>query len=285
MNFPHLRFLLPILAVSLCGQQVDENLLKAFTWRSVGPAGAGGRVVDISVAGDSPQQIYFATGGGGVWKSSSEGTTWEPIFEHQNVGAIGAVAADPSNPDTVWVGTGEANARNSVSWGDGVYKSTDGGKTWKHVGLKDSQHIGRIRIDPRNPDVVYVAALGHLWGPNQERGVFKTVDGGLTWTHSLAINADTGAVDLVMDPRDSNTLYAAAYEVRRDGFAGGDPGKQWGPGSGIYKTTDGGRNWRKLSQGLPRSIWGASGWRSRPAIRRWFMRWCRRRPRLRWERR
>ena len=139
MNFSHLRFLLPILAVSLCGQPVDENLLKAFTWRSVGPAGAGGRVVDISVAGDSPQQIYFATGGGGVWKSSSEGTTWEPIFEHQNVGAIGAVAADPSNPDTVWVGTGEANARNSVSWGDGVYKSTDGGKTWKHVGLKEDR--------------------------------------------------------------------------------------------------------------------------------------------------
>jgi len=258
MNFP--RLILPVaLAVSVWGQQFDENLLKAFTWRSVGPAGAGGRVVDLSVAGDTPQKIYFATGGGGVWKSSSEGTTWEPIFEHENVGAIGAVAADPSNPDTVWVGTGEANARNSVSWGDGVYKSTDGGKTWKHLGLKDSQHIGRIRIDPRNPDVVYVAALGHMWGPNQERGVFKTTDGGLTWTHSLAITADTGVVDLAMDPRDSNTLYAAAYEMRRDGFAGGDPGKQWGPGSGIYKTTDGGRNWRKLSSGLPRGDLGRIG--------------------------
>ncbi len=249
---------LPILAVSLLAQQFDESLLKHFTWRSVGPAGAGGRVVDISVAGD-PARIYIATGGGGVWKSTSEGTTWEPIFEHESVGAIGAVAADPSNPDTIWVGTGEANARNSVSWGDGVYKSTDGGKSWKRMGLKDSQHIGRIRVDPRNSDIVYVAALGHLWGPNKERGVFKTTDGGLTWTQSLTINQDTGAVDLAMDPGDSNTLYAAAYEVRRDGFAGGDPGKQWGPGSGIYKTSDGGRNWRKLSQGLPPGDLGRIG--------------------------
>jgi photosystem II stability/assembly factor-like uncharacterized protein len=257
--FKRLYFVLPLLAVCLRAQQFDENLLKAFTWRSVGPAGAGGRVVDISVAGDSPQKIYIATGGGGVWKTSSQGTTWEPIFEHESVGAIGAVAADPSNPDTIWVGTGEANPRNSVSWGDGVYKSTDGGKSWKHLGLKDSQHIGRIRIDPRNPDVVYVAVLGHLWGPNAERGVFKTTDGGLTWTHSLTINSDTGAVDLAMDPHDSNTLYAAAYEVRRDGFPGGDPGKQWGPGSGIYKTTDGGRNWKKLSNGLPRGDLGRIG--------------------------
>jgi photosystem II stability/assembly factor-like uncharacterized protein len=258
-----------VFTFSLDGQQLDENLLKHFAWRSVGPAGAGGRVVDISVAGDSPQQIYIATGGGGVWKSVNEGTTWEPIFEHEGVGAIGAVAADPSNPDVVWVGTGEANPRNSVSWGDGVYKSSDGGKTWKNLGLKDTQHIGRIRIDPRNPDVVYVAALGHIWGPNKDRGVFKTTDGGLTWKQSLTINDDTGVVDLVMDPLDSNTLYAAAYEMRRDGFAGGDPGKQWGPGSGIYKTTDGGRNWRKLSEGLPRGDMGRIGLAvapSRPSV-------------------
>jgi photosystem II stability/assembly factor-like uncharacterized protein len=249
---------LPLLAVCLCAQTFDEDLLKHFTWRSVGPAGAGGRVVDISVSGD-PARIYIATGGGGVWKTSNEGTTWAPIFEHESVGAIGAVAADPSNPDTVWVGTGEVNPRNSVSWGDGIYKSTDGGKKWTRMGLQDSQHIGRIRIDPRNPDVVYVAALGHIWGPNKERGVFKTTDGGLTWGQSLAINQDTGVVDLTMDPGDPNTLYAAAYEVRRDGFAGGDPGKQWGPGSGIYKTSDGGRNWRKLSQGLPPGDLGRIG--------------------------
>jgi photosystem II stability/assembly factor-like uncharacterized protein len=260
-SFTMLKYARLVLAFTfaLHAQQFDENLLKHFNWRSVGPAGAGGRVVDISVAGDSPQKIYIATGGGGVWRTTNEGTTWEPIFEHEHVGAIGAVAADPSNPDTIWAGTGEANPRNSVSWGDGVYKSTDGGKTWRNMGLKDSQHIGRIRIDPRNPDVVYVAALGHIWGPNQERGVFRTIDGGLTWTHTLAINNDTGVVDLAMDPHDSNTLYAAAYEVRRDGFAGGDPGKQWGPGGGIYKTTDGGRNWRKLSQGLPRLELGRIG--------------------------
>src|SRR5579862_197894 len=158
------RSFLLLFTLSLYGQQFDENLLKHFAWRSVGPAGAGGRVVDISSAGDSPQKIYIATGGGGVWRTVNEGTTWEPIFEHENVGAIGAVAADPSNPDVIWVGTGEANPRNSVSWGDGVYKSTDGGKTWAHLGLENTRHISRIRIDPRNPDVAYVAALGHIWG-------------------------------------------------------------------------------------------------------------------------
>ena len=142
--FSTLRVILPMLAVSLWGQQFDENLLKHFTWRSVGPAGAGGRVVDISVAGD-PARIYIATGGGGVWKSTNEGTTWEPIFDHESVGAIGAVAADPSNPDTVWVGTGEANARNSVSWGDGVYKSTNGGKSWTRMW---AQGFAAYRTDP-----------------------------------------------------------------------------------------------------------------------------------------
>jgi len=259
-----LALILSALALSLWAQPFDQDLLKHFTWRSVGPAGAGGRVVDISVSGN-PARIYIATGGGGVWKSANEGTTWEPIFEHESVGAIGAVAADPSNPDTVWVGTGEANPRNSVSWGDGIYKTTDGGKAWHRMGLQDSHHIGRIRIDPRNSDVVYVAALGHIWGANKQRGVYKTTDGGLTWTQSLAINDDTGVVDLAMDPGDPNTLYAAAYEVRRDGFAGGDPGKQWGPGSGIYKTSDGGRNWRKLTQGLPKGDLGRIGLAAAPS--------------------
>ena len=152
-----------------------------------------------------------------------------------------------------------SNPRNSVSWGDGVYKSTNGGKSWTNVGLKDTRHIGRIVIDPRNPNVVYVGALGHLWGPNKERGVFKTTDGGQTWTSSLFINADTGVSDLAIDPFDGNTIYAAAYEVRRDGFAGGDPGKGWGPGSGIYKTTDAGRTWRKLTDGLPSGDLGRIG--------------------------
>jgi photosystem II stability/assembly factor-like uncharacterized protein len=252
--------LLAVAVISLLrSQQLDTDLLKHFAWRSVGPSGAGGRTVDIAVAGDAPRRIYIATATGGIWKSTSEGTIWEPIFEHQSVSAMGAIAVDPGNPDTIWAGTGEPNPRNSVSWGDGVYKSTDGGKSWTNTGLKESQHIGRIRIDPRNPDVVYVAALGHVWGPNKERGVFKTTDGGLTWTVSLFVNQDTGVVDLAMDPGDSNTLYAAAYEVRRDGFAGGNPAKQWGPGSAIYKTSDGGRNWKKLTQGLPPGPLGRIG--------------------------
>ena len=216
-------------------------------------------MVDIVVAGESPRIIYAATGSGGIWKSPNEGTTWEPIFDHEGVAAMGAVAVDAANPETIWAGSGEANPRNSVSWGNGVYKSTNGGRSWTNMGLADSRHIGRIRVDPRNADTVYVAALGHIWGPNKERGVFKTTDGGVTWSNSLFINEDTGVVDLTMDPNDSNTLYAAAYEVRRDGFPGGDPEKGWGPGSGIYKTTNGGRTWRKLAQGLPTGPLGRIG--------------------------
>ncbi len=238
---------------------VDQPLLAHFTWRSVGPAGAGGRVSDVAVASGSPQQIYVAFATGGLWKSSSEGTAWTPIFDHEGVSSIGDIAIDPSNSDTVWVGTGEVNPRNSVSWGDGVYKTADGGRTWSHLGLENTHHIGRVVVDPRNPDVVYVAALGHIWGPSRDRGVYKTSDGGRTWTSSLFINQDTGVVDLAMDPGDSNTLYAAAYEVRRDRFAGGDPDKGWGPGSAIYKTTDAGRSWRKLTRGLPDGPLGRIG--------------------------
>jgi len=238
---------------------IDEALLKHFAWRSVGPAGAGGRIVDIAVGGESPRRIYVASATGGLWKSTNEGTSWEPLFDRESVASIGDVTVDPTNPDTVWIGSGEVNPRNSVSWGDGVYKSTNGGKTWTNVGLKDTRHIGRIVIDPRNPNVVYVGALGHLWGPNKDRGVFKTTDGGQTWTSSLFINADTGVSDLAMDPFDGNTIYAAAYEVRRDGFPGGDPEKGWGPGSGIYKTTDAGRTWRKLTEGLPPGDLGRIG--------------------------
>ena len=170
-------------------QQADDALLKHFNWRSVGPAGAGGRVVDIAVGGESPRRIYVAAATGGLWKSTNEGTSWEPVFDHESAQSIGDVTVDPTNADVVWVGSGEVNPRNSVSWGDGVYKSTNGGKTWTNVGLKDTRHIGRIVVDPRNPNTVYVGALGHLWGPNKERGVFKTIDGGQTWTSSLFINA------------------------------------------------------------------------------------------------
>jgi photosystem II stability/assembly factor-like uncharacterized protein len=248
-----------LFATSAHAQQVDEAFLKTFAWRSVGPAGSGGRIVDIAVAGESPQRIYVAAATGGVWKSLNQGTSWEPIFERERVASVGDIAVDPHNPDTIWVGTGEANPRNSVSWGDGVYKSTNGGKTWTNVGLKDSQHIGRIVVDPRNPNTVYVGVLGHIWGASKERGVFKTSDGGQTWTSILFVNADTGVIDLAIDPVDSNTLYAATWEMRRDAFPGGDPGKGWGPGSGIHKTSDGGRTWRKLTSGLPAGDLGRIG--------------------------
>jgi len=252
-------FVVCLFLATLGNAQLDESVLKNLAWRNVGPAGAGGRVVDFAVAGDWPYHIYAATGSGGLFKSTNNGVTWEPIFDRQSSNSIGDVAVDPNNPDVVWVGTGEANARNSVSWGDGVYKSTDGGKTWTNVGLKDSHHIGRIVVDPRNPNTVYVAALGHLWGPNEDRGLFKTTDGGRTWTKTLFIDQDTGFVDVAMDFFDSNTLYAAAYQVRRDGFAGGDPGTGWGPGSGIYKTTDAGRTWKKVIKGLPTGDLGRIG--------------------------
>jgi photosystem II stability/assembly factor-like uncharacterized protein len=191
--------------------------------------------------------------------------TWENIFDTQNTASIGDVAVSPDDPNVIWLGTGEANNRQSSSWGDGIYKSTDGGKTWKHMGLADSHHVGRIVVNPRNTDVVYVAAVGHLWGPNRERGVFRTTDGGLTWTNTLYINEDTGVSDLVMDPSNERILYAAAYQRRRSGwgFNGG------GPHSGIYKTVDGGRTWTKLTTGLPKGDTGRIGldvYRSNPNI-------------------
>jgi photosystem II stability/assembly factor-like uncharacterized protein len=252
--------LLSLLAAAGAGAQpADDNpLLQSLTWRSIGPVGAGGRIVDLAVVGEFPHRIYAAAATGGLWKTSNNGLTWEPIFDNQSTNSIGDVAAVSSAPDTVWVGTGEANVRNSVSWGDGVYKTTDGGRTWSHMGLKDSHHIGRIVIDPRRPDTVYVAAAGRLWGPNKERGLFKTTDGGLTWTPSLFIDQNTGVIDVAMDPHDSNTLYAAAYQ-RRQTHVGGPPAQTTGPGSGIFKTTDAGRTWRKLTSGLPTRDLGRIG--------------------------
>ncbi len=236
-------------------QTITEALFKSLQFRALGPAIMGGRIDDFAVAANNPHIIYVATASGGVWKTSNNGTTWEPLFDNQPVSSIGDVTLAPSNPDIVWVGTGEANNRQSSSWGNGVYKSTDGGKTWEHVGLKDSHHIGRIVIHPQNPDIVYVAATGHLWGPNQERGLYKTTDGGKTWTNTKFINEDTGFIDVAMDPSEPETLYAAAYQRRRTsfGFNGG------GPGSGLYKTTDGGATWTKLANGLPAGDAGRIG--------------------------
>lgn len=224
-----------------------ESATANLKMRAIGPAIMGGRVDDIAVAETDPKTIYIGAAAGGLWKSTDGGMTWTSLFDSQPNPSIGAVAVAPSNPSVVWVGTGEANNRQSASWGDGVFKSTDGGKTWSHMGLDDTQAIGRVVIDPTNPDIVYIAAVGHLWGANSERGLFKTSDGGKTWNKVLFINDDTGVTDVAIDPQSPTTLYAAAYERRRTvwGFNGG------GPGSGIYKSTDGGVTWTKLSTNLP----------------------------------
>jgi photosystem II stability/assembly factor-like uncharacterized protein len=227
------------------------RLFDALPARCLGPANMGGRVVDVAVVESRPATLYVATASGGLWKTTNNGSTWDAVFEREASVSLGAVAVAPSNPEIVWVGTGEANPRNSVAWGDGVYKSTDGGKTWHNQGLRDTQHIGRVVIHPTNPDIVYVAALGHVWGPNKERGLYKTTDGGTTWQRSKYLDTDTGFVDLVMDPSDPDTLYAAAYRVRRDAFSGGNPVEQTGPLAGLYRTTDGGATWKRLSSGLP----------------------------------
>jgi photosystem II stability/assembly factor-like uncharacterized protein len=237
----------------------DPRLLEALPARSLGPANMSGRIVDVAVVEKRPSTMYVASASGGLWKTVNNGTTWDPVFDGQPVLSLGAVAVSQSNPDVVWVGTGEANPRNSVSPGSGVYKSTDGGKTWALMGLRDTQHVGRIVVHPTNPEVVYVAALGHVWAPNRERGLYKTTDGGKTWQLSKFLGDDTGFIDVAMDPSEPDTLYAAAWQVRRDAFAGGNPAVQTGPGSGLYRTTDGGKTWDRMTAGLPMRPLGRCG--------------------------
>jgi photosystem II stability/assembly factor-like uncharacterized protein len=242
-----------------------EDLLNHLQFRAIGPANMGGRIDDFAVVENNPSTFYVGAATGGVWKTTNSGITWEPIFDDAGSPSIGDIAIAPSDPNVIWVGTGEPNNRQSSSWGDGIYRSLDGGKTWQNQGLRDSKHIGRVMIDPRDPNVVYVAALGHLWGPNKERGVYKTTDGGRTWAQSLFVNEDTGATDIAIDPQSPWTLYAAMYQRRRTpfGFNGG------GPGSGIYKTVDGGATWKKLTRDLPDGVTGRIGldiYRSNPAI-------------------
>ncbi|MBZ5559097.1 MAG: glycosyl hydrolase [Acidobacteriia bacterium] len=236
----------------------DPTLFGGLHWRGIGPANTGGRIDDFAIArmAGVPDAIYVAAASGGVFKSTNQGTSWTAVFDRVDaMMSIGAIAVAPSNPNVVWAGTGEANNRQSSSWGDGVYKSTDAGRTWRAMGLRDTRHIGRVIVHPENPDIAYVAAVGHLWGSNSERGVFKTIDGGATWTKSLFVDDNTGATDLVIDPRNPDTLYAAMYQRQRKawGFNGG------GPGSGIYRTRDGGATWTRLTKGLPSSDKGRIG--------------------------
>lgn len=230
--------------------------IQALKPRNIGPTTMGGRITNLAVYEKEPRIFYVATAGGGLWKTTSAGTKFEPLFQYENTVALGAVTIDQDNPDVVWVGTGEENSRNSISWGDGVYKSVDGGKTWAHLGLENTQVISTILVHPKNKDVVYVAALGKLWGPSEERGIYKTTDGGKTWSHIFkAPNDMTGSIELIMDPRNPDVLITAMWQKKRTAysFASG------GPGSGVFKSTDGGKNWRKLTKGLPDSEMGRVG--------------------------
>jgi photosystem II stability/assembly factor-like uncharacterized protein len=233
-----------------------DPVLKRFVFRSIGPASMGGRIDDIAVSEQNPYVMYVAFATNGVWKSTNNGTTFQPIFDTYTTHSIGDVAIAPSDPNVVWVGTGEPNNRQSSSYGDGIYKSVDAGKTFTKMGLEDSQTIARIVIDPKDPNIVYAAVLGHLFGQNKERGVYKTTDGGKTWNNVKFIDEDTGFTDLAMDASDSKILYAASYQRRRTnfGFNGG------GPGSGIWKTVDAGKTWKKLEgSGLPEGVIGRIG--------------------------
>ena len=224
-----------------------EAAIANLEWRNIGPTIMGGRVSDLAVVESDPSTFYVGTATGGVWKTVNHGTTFEPVFDDQPTISVGDVTVAPSNPNVVWVGSGEPQNRQSSPWGNGVYKSTDAGRSWRHMGLEETHHIARIRIHPRDPSIVYVAAVGRLWGANPERGVYKTADGGESWELVLFVDEDTGAIDLAMDPGDPETLFAAMYQRRRTawGFNGG------GPGSGIHRTTDGGASWVELTEGLP----------------------------------
>lgn len=226
---------------------ITETQLEAFRPRLIGPAVTGGRVHDVEALPDDPSTIFVASASGGLWKTTNRGHTWRTVFSDQAVSTFGDLAIAPSDPDILYVGTGEQNNRQSSSWGNGVYRSDDGGETWRHLGLAETRHIGKVLVHPRDPDIAYVAALGNLWRESEDRGVYRTLDGGLNWERVLYVDEFTGAVDLVMDPEDPSVLYAATYQrLRRTwGFNGG------GPGSGIHRSVDGGDTWRGLTNGIP----------------------------------
>ena len=244
-----------LLVLSIAVAADSRGPFDGLKFREIGPASPAGRIDDFAVLESNPATFYVATATGGLWKTTNNGTTFEVLFDDQTTSSIGDVAIAPEDPNLVWVGTGENNNRQSSSWGDGIYKSTDGGKTWRNMGLGTSRHIARIVVDPGDLDVVYVAALGSLFGPGGDRGVYKTTDGGKTWRRTLFVDEDTGATELVMDPSNNKTLYAATYQRRRTsfGFNGG------GPGSAIWKSGDGGETWTKLDAGIPEGPKGRIG--------------------------
>ena len=240
--------------------EITAEALSGLELRSIGPALMGGRIADIAIDPRRSTTWYVAVGSGGVWKTENAGTTWTPIFDDQPSYSVGCVTLDPTRPDVVWVGTGENVSGRHVGWGDGVYKSVDGGQSWQRMGLERSEHIGDIVVDPRDGDVVYVAAEGPLWASGGDRGLYKTTDGGTTWKHVLAVDDDTGVTDVEIDPRDPDVLYAASYQRRRHIWS-----LLAGPGSGIHKSTDGGATWQRLERGLPEGDMGKIGLALSPA--------------------
>ena len=239
----------------------EETSLVGLKFRSIGPSQTSGRVSDFAVNPNNFKEYYVAVASGGVWKTVNAGTTYKPVFDEAASYSIGCITMDPNNSNVIWVGTGENNNQRSVPYGDGVYKSIDGGESWKNMGLKSSEHIGKILVDPNNSDIIYVAAIGPLWSSGGDRGVYKSVNGGKTWRLMLGIDADTGINDLIMDPRDSKVIYAAAYQRRRHVFTylGG------GPGSGLHKSVDGGATWIEINKGLPEVDMGRIGMAMAPS--------------------
>lgn len=243
---------------SAAGEADPSSILECFRWRNIGPANMGGRISDIQALENDFRYVVIGSASGGVWKTVNAGTTWEPIFDHYGTASIGSVGLFQKNPDIIWVGTGESNVRNSVGWGDGIYKSVDGGKTFTNMGLKDSHHIARIITHPDNSDIVYAAAQGHLWGYTGQRGLFKTMDGGNSWIRlegGLPDDGKTGCTDIRMDPRNPEVLYAAFWERIRFPykFLSG------GPNGGVFKSKDGGKTWKRLTRGLPEGETGRIG--------------------------
>jgi photosystem II stability/assembly factor-like uncharacterized protein len=249
-------------AESSPGSHADPASFGNLSWRLAGPF-RGGRALAVTGVPGQPEHFYFGAVDGGVWESENAGRTWTPIFDAQEIASIGSIAVAPSNPKILYVGSGEADMRSDIAYGNGMYRSDDGGHTWRHIGLTDTRQIGAIVVDPHDPNVAYVAALGHQYGPNEQRGVFKTTDGGATWTKVLYKDENTGASALALDPSDPKTIYAALWQTRRPPWNVYPPSN--GPGSGIYRSTDGGATWTQLASGLPQKI-GRVGLAISPAL-------------------
>ncbi|MEP7036850.1 MAG: glycosyl hydrolase, partial [Acidobacteriota bacterium] len=236
-------------------EPMSSGTFAGMKFRSIGPAVTSGRVIAFAVNPNDRANYYVGVASGGVWKTVNAGTTWTPVFDKEGSYSIGAVTLDPNNPAVIWVGTGENNAQRSVGYGDGVYRSDDGGKSWKNMGLKTSEHIGKIVIDPRDSNVVFVAAQGPLWSPGGERGLYKTTDGGRTWKAVITVSENTGVSDVTFDPSNPDVMYASAWQRRRHFYTLVDGG----PESALYKSTDGGNTWTKLRSGLPPGDLGRIG--------------------------